>query len=461
MFSLLAAYGVDPNAHLPLRLRCCGAGGPAEELLPGFWHLLWRCWSPMRDCDALMQTTDLLLRAGVDANSGLAGLPVMREAFFFDGHQFEDRATALKAARYLRLLLLAGCRPDRLGRPSDIAGVLLAVWRSLRRPTAAEAATAAAAAAAASSGNPKQPTAASTLANPIDEEAESVCFSLTDCLMSCWPSLAARLLLPHHQQQYQLHHLLPRDLSYRHSCRRPPSLRVAAALAVRSGLGGRHFLRRLCCLPTASLDRNLRLLIRWPTAPAPKLTKSAALSNSDRSASANSVGLLICFSLTAFAVLASVDQPYCTFFGNRAPAPQPTLHNCTWYRQHSCCRGEEINITFASVRPLQGASRSCLRYFNSLMCYICSPSQWVFYRGESLTVCRDFCDKWYQACGSAFIKGQTVASLFENGYKLCDSRQFKVSTGKDDCFRYVAEEGEVFAEASGPPRPPAVALAAA
>ncbi|PAA60912.1 hypothetical protein BOX15_Mlig009657g2 [Macrostomum lignano] len=282
MFSLLAAYGVDPNAHLPLRLRCCGAGGPAEELLPGFWHLLWRCWSPMRDCDALMQTTDLLLRAGVDANSGLAGLPVMREAFFFDGHQFEDRATALKAARYLRLLLLAGCRPDRLGRPSDIAGVLLAVWRSLRRPTAAEAATAAAAAAAASSGNPKQPTAASTLANPIDEEAESVCFSLTDCLMSCWPSLAARLLLPHHQQQYQLHHLLPRDLSYRHSCRRPPSLRVAAALAVRSGLGGRHFLRRLCCLPTASLDRNLRLLIRWPTAPAPKLTKSAALSNSDR-----------------------------------------------------------------------------------------------------------------------------------------------------------------------------------
>uniref|UniRef100_A0A1I8IV33 ANK_REP_REGION domain-containing protein n=1 Tax=Macrostomum lignano TaxID=282301 RepID=A0A1I8IV33_9PLAT len=172
LFSLLAAYGVDPNAHLNLCACAAARWRPSRRAFcPASGTCCGACWSPMRDCDALMQTTDLLLRRlGVDANSGLAGLP---------------------AARYLRLLLLAGCRPDRLGRPSDIAGVLLAVWRSLRRPTAAEAATAAAAAAAASGGNPKQPTAASTLANPIDEEAESVCFSLTDCLMSCWPSLAA------------------------------------------------------------------------------------------------------------------------------------------------------------------------------------------------------------------------------------------------------------------------------
>uniref|UniRef100_A0A1I8IZE2 Folate_rec domain-containing protein n=1 Tax=Macrostomum lignano TaxID=282301 RepID=A0A1I8IZE2_9PLAT len=159
-------------------------------------------------------------------------------------------------------------------------------------------------------------------------------------------------------------------------------------------------------------------------------------------------GLLICFSLTAFAVLASVDQPYCTFFGNRAPAPQPTLHNCTWYRQHSCCRGEESTSPLPAC-GLCRAPRVAAFAISTLadVLHLAAPRSGVL-QGESLTVCRDFCDKWYRPAAAPLSRCLAI----RNGYKLCDSRQFKVSTARPRrLFPLRCEEGEVFADRAEAP----------
>ncbi len=41
--------------------------------------------------------------------------------------------------------------------------------------------------------------------------------------------------------------------------------------------------------------------------------------------------------------------PYCSFFSNRAPSPQPALTNCTWFKEYSCCRDNEVRLIFSQV----------------------------------------------------------------------------------------------------------------
>lgn len=129
------------------------------------------------------------------------------------------------------------------------------------------------------------------------------------------------------------------------------------------------------------------------------------------------------------------DLMYCSFFDNRAPKPQPSLKNCTWFRENSCCMQEEIDATFGRVKPLVGASPACQRYTNYLMCYICAPYQNTFYFRERLTMCEGFCNSWYQACGSAILKGSVISSLYTNGKAFCKSRSFEVKNDKD-CFYF-------------------------
>ena len=101
----------------------------------------------------------------------------------------------------------------------------------------------------------------------------------------------------------------------------------------------------------------------------------------------------------------SQETKYCSFFNNRAPEVQGNLKNCTWFKKSSCCRQEEIDATFGRVKPLRGASQSCQRYTNYLLCYICSPDQYLFYLMESLTVCEEFCQAWYEVrIARCFVK---------------------------------------------------------
>ncbi|KAI0233083.1 hypothetical protein LSAT2_016654, partial [Lamellibrachia satsuma] len=131
----------------------------------------------------------------------------------------------------------------------------------------------------------------------------------------------------------------------------------------------------------------------------------------------------------------STKLQYCSFFNNRAPSAQPGLKNCTWFKENSCCLQQEIEATFGRVKPLQGAPRACQRYVNYLMCYICAPDQNLFYQGERLTVCEQFCDAWYDACGLAVLKGSVIRDLYSNGRQFCLSRRFKVAR-TNGCFNF-------------------------
>ena len=60
-------------------------------------------------------------------------------------------------------------------------------------------------------------------------------------------------------------------------------------------------------------------------------------------------------------VMEIVPMDFCSFFNNRAPSPQPSLRNCTWFKKNSCCKQEEIDATFGTVKPLPGSSPECQR----------------------------------------------------------------------------------------------------
>ena len=129
-----------------------------------------------------------------------------------------------------------------------------------------------------------------------------------------------------------------------------------------------------------------------------------------------------------------IKQNYCPFFNNRAPMAQPGLKNCTWFKENSCCLQQEIEATFGRVKPLKGAKLSCQKYLNYLMCYICAPNQHMFYQNERLTVCEDFCDKFYQVCDTAILKGSPIKDLYSSGDEFCRSRRFLVSNS--NCFNF-------------------------
>ena len=142
---------------------------------------------------------------------------------------------------------------------------------------------------------------------------------------------------------------------------------------------------------------------------------------------------------TVVKMAAEKELKYCSFFNNRAPEVQRNLKNCTWFKESSCCRQEEIDATFGRVKPLRGASPDCQRYTNYLMCYICSPDQYLFYLMESLTVCEEFCQSWFEACQTAILKGSVIQTLYENGKDFCESRRFNVDTVKNGkCFFFDA-----------------------
>jgi len=141
------------------------------------------------------------------------------------------------------------------------------------------------------------------------------------------------------------------------------------------------------------------------------------------------------------------ELQYCPFYNNRGTSPQPFLKNCTWYKDNSCCQQIEIDYAFASLKPPQGASKECQRQLNYLMCYICDPKQYKFYKNEYLTVCPRFCDNLYGACKNAILKGSVIGDLYANGSQFCKSRRFIVgkSNNEENCFHYSGEHDTSFA----------------
>ena len=92
------------------------------------------------------------------------------------------------------------------------------------------------------------------------------------------------------------------------------------------------------------------------------------------------------------------------------------------------------------VKPLIGSSELCQKYLNNLMCYICAPNQFKFYGKERLTVCIEYCDKMYNACGDAILKGSRINNIYTSGEDFCKNRRYNVDVkNRDKCFYYEIE----------------------
>ena len=70
------------------------------------------------------------------------------------------------------------------------------------------------------------------------------------------------------------------------------------------------------------------------------------------------------------------------------------------------------------------------------MCYVCSPLQYGFYRSERLHVCLSYCNRMYQACATALMKGTPVGEIYANGREFCLSRRFEINDlfNSSSCF---------------------------
>ena len=146
---------------------------------------------------------------------------------------------------------------------------------------------------------------------------------------------------------------------------------------------------------------------------------------------------------TGIGQLQTVTKNYCPYFKNRAPSPQPDLKNCTWYKESSCCLQHELEIIFANIPPPDGAGERCRKYMNYLMCYVCAPNQNEFYSfaQERLTVCEEFCNEWFDACGQARLKGTEIKKAYQTGKEFCDARKFSVKEKASKmCFSYGGDD---------------------
>ena len=147
------------------------------------------------------------------------------------------------------------------------------------------------------------------------------------------------------------------------------------------------------------------------------------------------ISIIIFYILAVLSTVVNAVNHYCPYFKNRAPSPQSNLENCTWFRDNSCCLNHELNEIFSAITtPLNAASEECSKHTSYLMCYVCAPNQETFYEDERLTVCEEFCDRWYASCENAIWKGYTVKNLYKSGAEFCDARKFLVAS-KDDIHR--------------------------
>ena len=154
---------------------------------------------------------------------------------------------------------------------------------------------------------------------------------------------------------------------------------------------------------------------------------------------------IILFSILAVLSAAeSTVNHYCPYFKNRAPSPQSNLENCKWFRDNACCLNHELRDIFSAITtPLKAASEECSKHTSYLMCYVCAPNQETFYEDERLTVCEEFCDRWYTSCQNAIWKGFIVKDLYNSSAEFCKARKFLVASKGDKlrgCYSLTVDE---------------------
>lgn len=119
----------------------------------------------------------------------------------------------------------------------------------------------------------------------------------------------------------------------------------------------------------------------------------------------------------------------------RRPKEIYGLSNCTWYRERSCCTWTEVMSVFQNMLPLQTSSEKCRNHMNYLMCYFCSPDQYIWYK-DKVKVCKSFCDALYSHCKDAKYKDVQIGDKYSNGRAFCEAQHFGVVDDNKKCFEF-------------------------
>ncbi|KAL4220923.1 hypothetical protein ACF0H5_019189 [Mactra antiquata] len=131
------------------------------------------------------------------------------------------------------------------------------------------------------------------------------------------------------------------------------------------------------------------------------------------------------------------DKKPCTYFeGKRTAMYEGGLVNCSWYASSSCCKRTEVTSVFSSnMLPLYEASQDCRNRINYMMCFFCSPDQYLWYKEDKVHVCETFCRSIYATCKDAIYNGTKLGDMYGNGTAICEAQNFKVVNSKY-CFKY-------------------------
>ncbi len=85
---------------------------------------------------------------------------------------------------------------------------------------------------------------------------------------------------------------------------------------------------------------------------------------------------------------------------------------------------------------LYRASKQCMNMMNYMMCFFCSPDQFIWYRQNHAIVCSNFCNDVYQNCKTAEYDGKKIGQSFQNGHEFCLAQDFIVSDTNHQCFDF-------------------------
>ncbi len=119
--------------------------------------------------------------------------------------------------------------------------------------------------------------------------------------------------------------------------------------------------------------------------------------------------------------------------GERSPKEAYSLSNCTWYRENACCDRTEVASVFSEMPALLTSDEGCYNRMNYLMCYFCSPVQYLWYN-KTLSICQSYCEDIFSHCGSAEYNGHSLASKYKDGTTFCEALAFNVV--ESDCFQF-------------------------
>ena len=132
----------------------------------------------------------------------------------------------------------------------------------------------------------------------------------------------------------------------------------------------------------------------------------------------------------------------CPVYGGRAPEKQLYLQKCRENRVLSCCTRREADEVMAlneefltTLRGDKYEDGLCRSVLETLMCWVCSPDQELFYKDGRVNVCPRMCDKVLDVCSDTVYDHSVLSfsQIFSTGAELCSNFNLG-SSGTCGCY---------------------------